>query len=66
MGRDVAGALAGLGLSMAEVTLGQGLIYAESASKGLSVFEEDPKSEAAREIISLARCLIHNEVRAAA
>ena len=47
-------ALAEFDLPVLPVTLGQRVVYAESAGQGLAVFEAGPNSEAAREISRLA------------
>lgn len=49
-----------------DVALVQRVIYAESAARGLSVPEAAPRSEAARELQSLAQLIIANEERLAA
>jgi hypothetical protein len=59
--------LAGLGIPVADVTIAQRVIQMLRAQARVSpVLEADPRSEAAREIMSLARSLIHSEIRAAA
>jgi chromosome partitioning protein len=57
IGRDVAAALAQFDVPVSAVSLGQRVIYAESAARGLSVIEVEPHSEAAKEITRLARTL---------
>jgi chromosome partitioning protein len=58
IGRDVSAALTQFDIPVSAVSLGQRVIYAESAARGLSVLEVDPHSEAAKEITRLARTLI--------
>jgi chromosome partitioning protein len=61
IGRDVAAALAQFGdVPVSPVSLGQRVIYAESAARGLSVFDVDPFGAAAREIERLALSLTEN------
>lgn len=55
IGRDVEGALAEFELPVIETTIGQRVIFAESAAAGLSVLEQDAKSQAAKEITTLAQ-----------
>ena len=57
IGRDVASALAQFPVPVSAVSLGQRVIYAESAARGLSVIEVDSHSEAAKETRLLARTL---------
>ena len=57
LGRDIVGALAGYGLPILPVRLGQRVLYAESAAAGLSVIEASPRSAAACEMIALAACV---------
>jgi chromosome partitioning protein len=52
-----AAALAQFDVPVSVVSLGQRLIYAESAARGLSVLEVEPHSEAAKEITRLAHTL---------
>jgi chromosome partitioning protein len=63
IGRDVAAALAQFRFPVSAVSLGQRVIYAESAARGMSVLESEPHSEAAKEITRLARSMVGNEVR---
>jgi len=63
IGRDVAAALAQFDLPVSNVSLGQRVIYAESAGRGLAVIEVEPHSEAAKEITSLAHSLTGYQVR---
>jgi chromosome partitioning protein len=62
IGRDVAKALAHFEFPVSPISLGQRVIYAESAGQGLSVIEADPKSEAAIEMAQLAAELIQTRV----
>lgn len=55
IGRDVEGALAEFELPVIETTIGQRVIFAESAAGGISVMEQDAKSPAAKEITTLAQ-----------
>lgn len=55
IGRDVESALAEFELPVLSTTIGQRVIFAESAAGGLSVLEQDAKSPAAAEIGSLAQ-----------
>jgi chromosome partitioning protein len=48
------------------VPLVQRVIYAESASRGLSVIEAAPKSEAARELFQLTELVLPKSNREAA
>jgi chromosome partitioning protein len=57
IGRDVTTALANFDVPVCDYALGQRVVYAESAARGLAVIEAEPNSEAAREITSLARSL---------
>lgn len=63
IGRDVAAALARFDVPVLPVSLGQRVIYAESAARGLAVIEVAPASEAAKEITALARSLTGDEMR---
>jgi len=58
IGRDVAGILAEFEVPVCDATLGQRVIFAESAGRGLTVVEMDEHCEAAREITALSRALI--------
>jgi chromosome partitioning protein len=58
IGRDVSVALAGFGIPVAKAQLCQRVIYAESAARGLSVIEAEPRGEAARELAALASELL--------
>jgi chromosome partitioning protein len=53
IGRDVASILDQFGLPVLPGHLCQRVVYAESASQGLSVAELAPQSEAAREVTAL-------------
>ena len=67
IGRDAAGALAQFeDIPVLGVALGQRVVFAESAARGLSVFEAAPASEAAQELLSLADLIIADEKRMAA
>ena len=66
IGRDVAGALAQFQIPVLDTSLCQRVIYAESATQGLSVIEADPNSEAAKEITRLAKSIMSERERAAA
>jgi chromosome partitioning protein len=65
IGRDVAKALASFNLPISDRTLGQRVIYAESAARGLAVVEAESNSAAAREITSLARSLLKTNIKKA-
>jgi chromosome partitioning protein len=67
IGRDVADALAGSAFHVLPTALSQRVIFAESASQGLTVLEVDPGSEAAREVrsLGLAITLLQKQRRAA-
>jgi chromosome partitioning protein len=66
IGRDVIKALASFDLPISDVTLGQRVIFAESATRGLAVVEIEPASEAAKEITRLARSLSNFNAKKAA
>jgi chromosome partitioning protein len=68
IGRDVADAFAGSAFPVLPTPLSQRVIFAESAAQGLTVFEIDPGSEAAREVraLGLAITLLQKQRRAAA
>lgn len=55
IGRDIASALGEFELPVLSTTIGQRVIFAESAAGGLSVLEQDAKSQAAAEITALAQ-----------
>ena len=55
IGRDVESALAEFELPVLSTTIGQRVIFAESAASGLSVLEQDAKRQAAAEITALAQ-----------
>ncbi|MGE4337204.1 MAG: ParA family partition ATPase [Pigmentiphaga sp.] len=64
LGNAVVEALAGFDdIPALSASVGQRVIYAESAGQGLSVMEADPRSEAAREIGTLARLLASHKER---
>ncbi len=66
IGRDVATALAALGLPVLEPPIGQRVLFAECAGAGLAVGEAAPRSEAAREIEALVAAFDTAEERQAA
>jgi chromosome partitioning protein len=67
IGRDVAAALGQFeDVPVLPTTVGQRVIFAESAGQGLAVIEAEPSSEAAREIATLAQRLIKAKERKAA
>lgn len=67
IGRDVAGALAEFeDVELLPHSVGQRVIFAESAAGGRSVVETAPASDAARELASLAEFIIADEKRMAA
>lgn len=55
IGRDVVEALAGYPIPVLKTVIGQRVVFAESATQGLTVFELDEDCQAAREIDQLAR-----------
>jgi chromosome partitioning protein len=67
IGRDVASALSQFeDVPVLKTALGQRVIFAESAARGLSVVEVAPHSEAAAELMSLTDLIIEDEKRLAA
>ncbi len=67
IGRDVTGALEQFeDIPVLETSLGQRVIFAESAAQGLSVSEVAPASEAAMELARLAGMITRDEKRMAA
>jgi chromosome partitioning protein len=67
IGRDAAAALAQFeDVPVLSAGLNQRIIYAESAAKGLSVIEAQPKGEAAREMDDLAKQVLAAKARRAA
>jgi chromosome partitioning protein len=66
IGRDVGSALASFGFPVAEFSLCQRVVYAESAAQGLSVIEAEPNSEAAKEIARFAETIVSKAERKAA
>ena len=67
IGRDAVAALAQFeDVPVLSAGLNQRIIYAESAAKGLSVIEAQPKGEAAREMNDLAKQVLGAEARRAA
>ena len=63
IGRDVAGALAHFSLPVLAAHLCQRVVYAESATRGLSVLEAAPSSEAAREVVALVDSVLGDHKR---
>jgi chromosome partitioning protein len=59
IGRDVESALAEFDLPVLSTTIGQRVIFAESAAGGLSVLEQDAKSQAAVEISLFAKDVLN-------
>lgn len=59
IGRDVESALAEFELPVLSTTIGQRVIFAESAASGLSVLEQDAKSQATAEISSFAKDVLN-------
>lgn len=55
IGRDVEGALGEFELPVLETSIGQRVIFAESAAVGQSVLEQDSKSQASKEIRALKK-----------
>jgi chromosome partitioning protein len=66
IGRGVTKALANFDLPVCDRALGQRVIYAESAARGLAVIEAEPNSAATREITGLARSLSNMRTKKAA
>ena len=67
IGRDAASALTEFDdIPVLPAALGQRVIFAESAAKGLSVIEAAPNSEAAQELASLAELMVEDAKRLAA
>jgi chromosome partitioning protein len=67
IGRDVAGALGQFDdVELLPHSVGQRVIFAESAAAGRSVVEVAPASDAARELASLAELILADEKRMAA
>ena len=58
IGRDVMEAFDGLPFAVLPQVIGQRVIFAETAARGLTVAEAAPKSEAAREIAALANAIL--------
>lgn len=66
IGRDVLGAFTDYPFPVLQASLGQRVIFAESAARGLAVVEVDAKSDAAKEVESLVQEILQEqEVRAA-
>lgn len=55
IGRDVESTLSEFELPVLKTTVGQRVVFAESAASGMSVAEQEPRSSAAREIKNLAK-----------
>jgi chromosome partitioning protein len=55
IGRDVAAALAGYPVQVLRATIGQRVVFAESAGQGSTVLDLDPHSPASREVTALTR-----------
>lgn len=55
IGRDVRKALAAFPFGTLKATIGQRVVFAESASKGMTVFEKESDSPACKEIEALVR-----------
>ena len=67
IGRDAATALAEFGdVPVLATALGQRVVFAETAARGLAVIEVAPQSEAAAELMSLTALIIEGEKRFAA
>lgn len=60
IGRDVAEALKSYPFPVTATSIGQRVVFAESAATGLAVLEAEPKGAAAREIRSLVRELLES------
>ena len=64
IGRDAAKALGEFeDVPVLPVTLGQRIIYAESAARGLSVMEAAPNGDAAKELASLASMIMEQDAK---
>ena len=67
IGRDAASALTQFeDVPVLPMSIGQRVVFAESAAKGLSVLEAAPNSEAAQEMIALAGMIVEDAKRIAA
>ena len=67
IGRDAASALAQFeDVPVLPMSIGQRVIFAESAARGLSVLEAAPSSEAANEMMGLASMIVEDAKRIAA
>ena len=67
IGRDAGAALAQFeDVPVLPMSIGQRVVFAESAAKGLSVLEAAPTSEAAQEMIALAGMIVEDAKRIAA
>jgi chromosome partitioning protein len=58
IGRDVRDALAEFEVPVLDATVTQRVAFAETAARGVTVFETDPEGVAAREMESLGRELL--------
>ncbi len=64
IGRDAAKALGEFeDVPVLPVTLGQRIIYAESAARGLSVMEAAPNGDAAKELVNLASMIMEQDAK---
>ena len=67
IGRDAGAALAEFAdVPVLPMSVGQRVVFAESAAKGLSVLEAAPNSEAAQEMLALAAMIVEDAKRMAA
>lgn len=67
IGRDAAAALAEFeDVPVLPMSVGQRVVFAESAARGLSVLEAAPNSEAAQEMMALAEMIVEDAKRIAA
>ena len=67
IGRDAGAALAEFAdVPVLPMSVGQRVVFAESAAKGLSVLETAPNSEAAQEMLALAAMIVEDAKRMAA
>jgi chromosome partitioning protein len=62
IGRDVAQALSGFNIAVLKSVISQRVAFAESAARGMTVLETEPKSAAAKEIKALVDELMKIEV----
>jgi chromosome partitioning protein len=61
IGRDVADAFEDAQFPVLPCSVCQRVVFAESAARGLTVFEVEPDSEAAREVALLGRTIVERE-----